>query len=89
MRKRITLLIAALMMALSMSLGGVAFAKIQTVDVSCENRGGQEPGGQQPSCKVKHRQGRTKTKSYWPRPGSNSPGPSSPDPYNERRGETV
>ena len=39
MRKRITLLIAALMMALSMSFSGVAFAKITT-----QNPGGQ-PGG--------------------------------------------
>jgi hypothetical protein len=51
MRKRISLLIAALMLALSMSFGGVAFAKIQPVDVACENQGGQQPGGQQPTCK--------------------------------------
>ena len=46
MRKRITLLIAALMMALTMSFSGVAFAKITT-----ENPGGQ-PGGCQsnPNC---------------------------------------
>ena len=46
MRKRITLLVAALMLALSMSFGGVAFAKITT-----ENPGGQ-PGGCQnnPNC---------------------------------------
>ena len=43
MRKRITLLVAALMMALTMSFSGVAFAKITTV---CENPGGQEPQGQ-------------------------------------------
>jgi hypothetical protein len=47
MRKRITLLFAALMMALTMSLGSVAFAKITPV---CENPGGGEPQGQ---CKVK------------------------------------
>jgi hypothetical protein len=50
MRKRITLLIAALAMALTMSLGGVSFAKIQSVDTSCTNNGGNQPGGQQPSC---------------------------------------
>ena len=46
MRKRITLLIAALTMALTMSFSGVAFAKITT-----ENPGGQ-PGGCQnnPNC---------------------------------------
>jgi hypothetical protein len=43
MRKRISLLIAALMLALTMSFGGVAFAKITPV---CQNPGGQEPKGQ-------------------------------------------
>jgi hypothetical protein len=43
MRKRITLLIAALMLALSMSFGGVAFAKITPVK---ENGGGNTPNGQ-------------------------------------------
>lgn len=51
MRKRITLLIAALTMALTMSFSGVAFAQIQPVDASCSNPSGQKPGGQQPSCK--------------------------------------
>jgi hypothetical protein len=41
MRKRITLLIAALMMALTMSFSGVAFGAITK-----ENRGGNEPGGE-------------------------------------------
>jgi hypothetical protein len=50
MRKRISLLIAALMLALTMSFGGVAFAKITPVDTACTNNGGQQPGGQQPSC---------------------------------------
>jgi hypothetical protein len=27
-----------------------ASAKITPVDVSCENNGGQQPGGQQPTC---------------------------------------
>jgi hypothetical protein len=54
MRKRITLLIAALMLALTMSFGGagMAFAKITPAEpASCENKSGQEPGGQQPNCK--------------------------------------
>jgi hypothetical protein len=42
MKKRITLLIAALMLALSMSFGGVAFAKITPVK---ENGGGNTPNG--------------------------------------------
>jgi hypothetical protein len=41
MRKRITLLIAALMMALSMSVSGVAFGAITK-----ENGGGNQPGGE-------------------------------------------
>jgi hypothetical protein len=49
MRKRISLLFAALMLALTMSFGGVAFAKI--TPASCTNPGGNQPGGQQPVCK--------------------------------------
>jgi hypothetical protein len=52
MRKRITLLFAALTMALTMSFGGVAFAKITPAEPpSCENPSGAMPGGQQPQCK--------------------------------------
>jgi hypothetical protein len=43
MRKRISLLIAALMLALSMSFSGVAFAAITP---SKENGGGNTPNGQ-------------------------------------------
>jgi hypothetical protein len=50
MRKRVRLLFAALLMALTMSFSGVAFAKIQSVDTSCTNGGGNQPGGQQPTC---------------------------------------
>ena len=49
MRKRITLLVAALMMALTMSFGGVAFGKI--TPKRCETQSGQQPPGQQPTCK--------------------------------------
>ena len=41
MRKRIALLLTALMLALSMSFGGVAFAKITQT-----NGGGNTPNGQ-------------------------------------------
>jgi hypothetical protein len=41
MRKRITLLFAALMMALTMSFSGVAFGAITK-----ENAGGNQPGGE-------------------------------------------
>ncbi len=41
MRKRITLLVAAVMMALTMSFSGVAFGAITK-----ENQGGNEPGGE-------------------------------------------
>jgi hypothetical protein len=42
MRKRVTLVFAVLMMALTMSFGGVAFAKISPVDTSCTNGGGNQ-----------------------------------------------
>jgi hypothetical protein len=57
MRKRIALLLTALMLALSMSFGGVAFAKItktngggntphgQANGVPATNPAGHEPGG--------------------------------------------
>ena len=49
MRKRITLLVAALMLALTMAFGaGAAFGKI--TPPSCTNPAGHEPPGQQPVC---------------------------------------
>jgi hypothetical protein len=42
MRKRIALLLTALMLALSMSFGGVAFAKLQETQT---NGGGNTPNG--------------------------------------------
>jgi hypothetical protein len=50
MRKRVTMLVMAFVVALMMSFGGAAFAKISSVDTSCTNNGGHQPGGQQPSC---------------------------------------
>jgi hypothetical protein len=49
MRKRLVLFVTALMLALMMSLGGMAFAKISSVDTSCSS-GGTNPPGQQPTC---------------------------------------
>jgi hypothetical protein len=48
MRKRLTLLVAAVVMALSMALSGVAFGAI--TPANCTNGGGNQPGGQQPTC---------------------------------------
>jgi hypothetical protein len=42
--------VALVMASMLVAMTAPAFAKITEVDVSCENRGGQEPGGQQPSC---------------------------------------
>ena len=36
---------------LSPSIANSAFAKITEEDTSCTNKGGNNPGGQQPSCK--------------------------------------
>jgi hypothetical protein len=40
----------ALAMAVAPILMTSASAKIQNVDTSCTNGGGQQPGGQQPTC---------------------------------------
>ena len=60
MRKRITLLFAALMLALSMALSGAAFAD---PPFTTENPGGQEQGcgGNNPNCQTLN-------------PGGNPPG---------------
>ena len=52
--KRISLLLAVAMMAAMMMVAtsAPAFAKITPAEPpSWENKGGQEPGGQQPNCK--------------------------------------
>ena len=71
MRKRITLFFAALMMALTMSFGGVAFAKITAVDTACTNNGGNQAGGQQPTC---NNQGQTQESENQNPAGAAPPG---------------
>ena len=53
MRRRITLLLAALTMALTMSFSGVAFAKITK-----ENPGGHEPKGEAKGIPAKNPAGK-------------------------------
>jgi hypothetical protein len=50
--KRVGAAIAATAAAFALGLGGasVADAKIQPVDTSCTNGGGNTPNGQQPTC---------------------------------------
>jgi len=52
-RKRVTLLIAALMMALTMSFSGVAFGAITK-----ENPGGNQPGGEAKGIPAKNPAGK-------------------------------
>ncbi len=52
MKRMFTVLAVALVMAaLFVATAMPAFAKITPVDTSCTNGGGQQPGGQQPTCK--------------------------------------
>jgi hypothetical protein len=50
--RRLGAALAAVAAAFALGIGGagVADAKIQPVDTQCTNNGGQQPGGQQPSC---------------------------------------
>ena len=52
MKRILMVLTVALMMAVMMAVMGAtpAFAKISSVDTSCTNNGGNQPGGQQPTC---------------------------------------
>ncbi|UVS69958.1 hypothetical protein [Nitrososphaera viennensis] len=45
-----TAIMAALALAAAPAFLQSASAKITEEDTSCENRGGNEPGGQQPTC---------------------------------------
>jgi uncharacterized protein HemX len=74
MRKRVTLLFAALVMALTMAFSGVAFAKIQAVDTACTNPGGHQAGGQQPSCNNDAHQQETENQN----PAGHAPGGHNP-----------
>jgi hypothetical protein len=42
---------ATMLAAATIALQNSAYAKITSEDTSCTNGGGNEPGGQQPSCK--------------------------------------
>jgi hypothetical protein len=71
MKKRVTLLFAALVMALTMAFSGVAFAKIVEVDTACTNNGGNQAGGQQPTC---NNQGQTQESENQNPAGAAPPG---------------
>lgn len=52
MKRKLSVVMVALVMAMMMAvMAAPAFAKIQPVDTQCTNGGGNQAGGQQPSCK--------------------------------------
>jgi len=49
-RMLMVLTVALVMVAMVIATAMPAFAKISSVDTSCSNGGGNQPGGQQPTC---------------------------------------
>jgi hypothetical protein len=47
----IVAVVAAVGLAATVATSSIAYAKISPADTSCTNAGGNQPGGQQPSCK--------------------------------------
>jgi hypothetical protein len=43
-------IVAAAGLAATVATSNLAYAKINSVDTSCTNGGGNQPGGQQPTC---------------------------------------
>jgi hypothetical protein len=43
-------IVAAAGLAATVATSDLAYAKINSVDTSCTNGGGNQPGGQQPTC---------------------------------------
>jgi hypothetical protein len=51
MKRMLTVLAVALIMAaMVVAMAMPAFSAIKSVDTSCTNNGGHQPGGQQPTC---------------------------------------
>jgi hypothetical protein len=46
----IVAIVAAIGLAATVATSNLAYAKISSVDTSCTNGGGNQPGGQQPTC---------------------------------------
>jgi hypothetical protein len=43
-------IVAAVGLGATVATSNIAYAKISSVDTSCSNGGGNQPGGQQPTC---------------------------------------
>jgi hypothetical protein len=46
----IVAVVAAIGLAATVATSNLAYAKISSADTSCTNGGGNQPGGQQPTC---------------------------------------